>query len=121
MVSHTISRTMTRGIDHSVYPDLDNPPEEFVDDFQRADYVQRVCTAWDFGIMPRPETFDLLAGWKQIFDQFPVVTSPAYHAMRERFGWQPIPWPNGIAPPMAPWEHMDRIEQRPPDPCEKMI
>ena len=108
-------------IDHSVYPDLDQPPNELADDFARADYVHRVCTAWDFGIMPDRATFELFAGWKDIFDRFPVSTSPAYHTFRAGFGWNAIPWPAGIKPPTPQWEHLDRIEGRGPDPCEEMV
>jgi len=35
----------------------------------------------------RPEA--LFAGWKHVFDRFPVVTSPAYHAVRLWFQWEP--------------------------------
>ena len=108
-------------IDHSVYPDLDEPPRELATDYDKADYVHRVCTAWDFGIMPDPETFELFLGWKDIFDRFPVATSPAYHAFRDGFRWNKIPWPEGIRPPTPRWEIQDRIEGRPPDPCENMI
>lgn len=112
---------MKQHIDHSVYPDLDEPPDELSDDFARADYLHRICTAWDFGIMPDRETFDLFASWKDIFDRFPVITSPAYHAFRAGFRWDPLPWPPGIRPPTPQWEHQDRIEGRDEDPCENMI
>lgn len=35
-------------IDHSVYPDLENLPEELVTPEDKADYIQRICAAWDF-------------------------------------------------------------------------
>jgi len=112
---------MKTPIDHSLYPDLDEPPDDLPDDFAKADYLHRVCTAWDFGILPDRETFDLLAGWKDIFDRFPVSTSIAYHTFRARFGWDEIPWPQGIQPPTPQWEHQDRIEGRPPDPCDGLV
>lgn len=112
---------MMSPIDHSVYPELDEPPLEFLDDYGRADYVHRICTAWDFGIMPDRGTFDLFAGWKSVFDRFPVLTSPAYHAFRDKYGWNALSWPRGIRPPTPRWEHRDRIEGREPDPCEDLI
>jgi hypothetical protein len=112
---------MTQHIDHSVYPDLDQPPTELLDDAAKADYLHRICTAWDFGVMPDRATFELFANWKSIFDRYSVPTSPAYHAFRARLGWNPVPWPRGIKPPTPQWEHQDRIEGRGPDPCNEFI
>jgi hypothetical protein len=108
-------------IDQSLYPDLDQPPESLDSPEGKADYLHRVCTAWDFGIHPEPETFELLGRWRDVFDRFPVATSPAYHALRCWFGWPEVPWPAGIRPPTPRWLHLDRQEGRPPDPCENMI
>jgi len=108
-------------IDHSVYPELADPPDALDTVEDKADYVHRVCTAWDFHIPPEPETFALFAGWKDIFDRFPVATSPGYHAFRAWFGWEPIPVPPGLPPPTPAYVHLDRLEGRPPDPCEGMI
>ncbi|TAM73279.1 hypothetical protein EPN44_14205 [bacterium] len=73
-------------IDYSVYPDLDRLPD-LVDDEERADYVARICGAWDFGIVPTRETFQLFGGWREVFDRFPLASSPAYHAFRSWWGW----------------------------------
>jgi len=81
-------------LDHSVYPDLDQPPRAPADLAtleDRADYLQRVCAQWDYGIVPEPETFRLLAGWREVFDRFPLSHSPAYHTFRFWFGWEPVP------------------------------
>lgn len=112
---------MTLHIDHSVYPDLDDPPDDLPDDFAKADYIHRICAAWDFGVMPDAETFKLFAGWKDIFDRFPVDTSIAYHTFRSEFGWEEFPWPPGIKAPTPRWEIMDRMEGRGSDPCEEMV
>jgi len=112
---------MKSSIDHSVYPDLDQPPDELPDDSAKADYLHRICSAWDFGVMPDRETFDLFAQWKDIFDRYPVSASPAYHAFRSRYGWSAVQWPPGIKPPTPRWEHQDRIEGRDADPCEHMV
>jgi len=57
-------------IDHSVYPDLDVPPDELLSAEQRAEYVHRICAAWDFGTLPERETFRLFRDWRSIFDRF---------------------------------------------------
>lgn len=75
-------------IDHSIYPDLDAPPDQLDSIWDKADYLQRICAAWDFYIMPEPETFELLSAWKHVFDRFPLVASPAYHTFRDLFGWE---------------------------------
>ncbi len=108
-------------IDRSVYPDLDNPPDRLDTIEDKADYVQRICAAWDFNIHPDPETFALFAGWKDVFDAFPLPASPAYHAFRAWFGWDPLPDTPALPPPTPYYVHLDRIEGRPPDPCENMI
>jgi len=108
-------------IDHSVYPDLDELPETFETMEARADYVHRVCSAWDYGVHPEPETFALLERWREVFDQFPVVTSPGYHAFRSWFGWSSVAVPANITGPTPRYLILDRLEERGPDPCERMI
>jgi hypothetical protein len=77
-------------IDYRVYPDLEEPPEHLVTEAERADYVMRVCGAWDFGIMPTPATFTLFADWREVFDKFTLPASPAYHAFRDTYGWPEV-------------------------------
>lgn len=108
-------------IDHSVYPDLEIPPTDLPDDFAKADYLHRICSAWDFGVVPDRATFELLRGWKTVFDRFPVVCSSAYHAFRATFGWETMPWPAGVHAPTLRWERLDQIEGRSADPCEQFI
>ena len=107
-------------IDGSVYPDLDEPPRSLETAEDRADYVHRVCTAWDYGVPPDPETFELFAHWRDVFDRFPVVTSPAYHAMRAWFGWEPVSIPPGLHLPTPRYIEYDRLEGR-DDPCEGRV
>lgn len=78
-------------LDHSVYPDLDRPPQDLPTPVEKADYLERVCAHWDYGILPEPETVALLAGWKEIFDRFPMRHSAAYHTFRFLFGWEAVP------------------------------
>ena len=77
-------------IDGSVYPDLDEPPTELRHPAEMADYVHRVCAAWDFGIVPDRETFALFRSWSSVFDRYLLPASPAYHAFRSWFGWPPV-------------------------------
>ncbi len=60
-------------IDLTVYPDRE-PPTDFADDGERADYVMRVCGAWDFGVPPDSATIALFADWRAIFDAYPLRT-----------------------------------------------
>lgn len=102
-------------IDFSVYPDVDETPILDTDE-AKADYIARICGAWDFGIIPLRTTFDLFAQWQSIFDAFPLSGSPAYHAFRAAFSWEPVA--GTILE--ADYERMDRRELR-VDPCLGMI
>jgi len=108
-------------IDQSVYPEVSQPPTELLSREAKSDYLHRICSAWDFRIHPEPETFELLAQWRDIFDAFPLPASPAYHAFRSWFGWSVVP---GVQPELAPTPHylvLDRLEGRPADPCENWV
>jgi hypothetical protein len=108
-------------VDAAMYPDLDIPPSEFTTDFDRADYIHRVVTAWDSGVMPERATLALLGTWREIFDQFPVPLSPAYHALRMVFDWPPVPVPPNTAVAELRYQRLDRLEGRPADPCEDEV
>lgn len=106
-------------IDGSVYPDVD-PPLELVTPEDKADYLHRICSAWDFGIDPEDETVQLLSGWKEVFDRYPIAASPAYHVLRAWYGWEPVPRPRDITYPEPWYVALDRTEDR-DDPCEHMV
>ena len=108
-------------IDDSVYPDLSAAPASLDSDVAKADYLQRVCAAWDFHVHPEPETFALFYGWKDIFDRFPLPTSPGYHAFRAWFGWGAVEHIPRLPAPIPLYEHLDLIEDREPDPCAALI
>lgn len=55
-----------RVLDASVYPDMDVPPEELRSDEEKADYLQRICSAFDFGIFPEREDWQRLSEWRDI-------------------------------------------------------
>lgn len=76
-------------IDGSVYPDRE-PPSALETQEDKADYLQRICGAFDFGIPPERATVEMFRGWRDVFDRFPLAHSPAYHALRAFFGWETI-------------------------------
>lgn len=104
-------------IDYSVYPDIDPSelPEELITPEEKADYIERLCGAWDFDIFPEKETFALLRNWKDVFDRFPMPESPSYHTFRHIFGWDAVPVKYN---PFVRLTHeiLDRAEGRDPDP-----
>jgi hypothetical protein len=104
-------------IDHSVYPDVEHG-DSFEDDFDRADYVQRICAAADFGVPPDSDTIELFRGWREIFDRFPFPASPTYHAFRSHYRWPTMPKRRSLHP--ARWEILDRLEGR-DDPCRDLV
>jgi len=108
-------------IDHSVYPDITELPEELSTDEQKADYLERICGAWDFDVFPERETFELLRSWRTIFDRYPLPHSPAYHTFRRIFGWEEMAFPAHAIVGHLTYEVLDRMEGRAPDPCEQMV
>jgi hypothetical protein len=108
-------------LDASLYPDLEAPPQELTDPADKADYLHRVCSAMDFWIFPEPATLKLLAGWKDIFDRYPLPASPAYRTLRAMYGWPRVPMPEGLPALRPPYLAMDAAEGRGPDPCESMV
>ncbi len=77
-------------LDASVYPD-ETPPTELIGSAQKADYLQRIVGAFDYGVPPEAPTIRLLSGWRDIFDAYPLLGSPGYHALRAYFGWPELP------------------------------
>ena len=108
-------------IDASLYPDVNPPPSNLETPEEKADYLRRVCSAWDFYLLPEPETFDLLETWKDIFDRFPMPTSPAYHTFRAWFGWESVPVPPNVVLLKPQWQILDELEGRRPDQCISLI
>jgi hypothetical protein len=100
---------MALNLDHSVYPDIE-PPADLVTPEEKADYLQRLCGAFDFGIAPEPYTLGLLSRWKDVFDRFPLKASPAYHALRAFFGWEPVEQLPYLGTPC--YLKLDRLEER---------
>jgi hypothetical protein len=108
-------------IDHSVYPDVESPPDVLDTDADKADYLDRVCAAWDFGVFPERETINLFRGWKDIFDRYPRQESSAYRRFRQLYDWDLSPAEMQTTPRLLYYEILDRWEGRGPDPCENMV
>lgn len=108
---------MPDAIDHSLYPDA-TAPEDLRDESVAADYVQRVCAAYDFGIVPSADVLGTLRGLRAVFDRFPLPASPAYHALRRLFEWPSVP---SVPPARLRYELFDLREGRAADPCLTLV
>jgi hypothetical protein len=106
-------------IDQSVYPDIE-APEEFVSDEEKADYIHRICSAWDFDVYPERETFALFRTWKDVFDRYPLAESPAYHTFRRLFGWEEVPMVRNPFVRLT-YQVLDQSEGREPDPLTPFV
>lgn len=104
-------------IDTSLYPD-ERAPSDLSDERVAADYVHRVCGAYDFGIPPSPGVVATLRMLRPIFDKYPVSGSIGYHALRRWFGWEELASP---VPPVLRCEQRDLLEGRALDPCLQQI
>jgi hypothetical protein len=84
---------MPSRIDGTLYPDRPVPPslEELSD---RVDFLARLCGAWDFGILPRHETVVEIRQpeWREAVDACRLLTSPAYHLLRQWHGLPSLPY-----------------------------
>ena len=80
-------------IDGSLYPDTGSPAElgGLAD---RVDFLARLCSAWDFGILPDAGVIAEIRGekWKAAVDACRLLTSPAYHLLREWHGLPKLPY-----------------------------
>lgn len=109
-------------IDYSLYPELDESewPVDFTSLEEQADYIHRVCSAWDFyGFPPSRATLEGMQGWREAFSRFPILQSPAYCALCEVLGF-----PHGPPEPYLGslrWEEEDELEGRDYDPCLQML
>jgi hypothetical protein len=76
-------------IDGSLYPDTEVPAQ--LDSLaERVDFLARLCAAWDFGLLPDRETVTAIRTpeWQEAVDACRLLTSPAYHLLRE---WHNLP------------------------------
>jgi hypothetical protein len=76
-------------IDGALYPDTDIPGSlESLGD--RVDFLARLCSAWDFGLLPDWETIIEVRrpDWKEAVEKCALLTSPTYHLLRK---WHELP------------------------------
>ncbi len=80
-------------LDGALYPDMD-PPEELHALAEQADFLARLCSAWDFGLFPNPETVTEIrqTEWREAVDTCRLLTSPTYHLLRNWHGLPPLPY-----------------------------
>jgi hypothetical protein len=104
-------------IDASLYPDCE-PPSRLDTPEEKADYLQRVYGAFDYGLPPDADTLKELRQWKDVFDRFPLAGSPAYHALRAFYGWEDTPRLPYFGKPH--YQVLDEIEGR-SDGCEHLV
>jgi hypothetical protein len=79
---------MQHWIDGSLYPDVEPPAVNTLE--ERIDFLARLCSAWDFGLLPYMVTIREVcrAEWREAVDACNLLTSPTYHLLRE---WHNLP------------------------------
>jgi len=80
---------MPNWIDGALYPDTD-VPDDLPSLADRVDFLARLCSAWDFGLLPERETVEEIRRpyWREAVDTTRLLTSPAYHLVRS---WHSLP------------------------------
>ena len=84
---------MPSWIDGALYPDV-KVPTEVRTLADRVDFIARLCAAWDFGLLPGAETVAEIRrpAWREAVDATRLLTSPAYHLLREWHGLPRLPY-----------------------------
>jgi hypothetical protein len=80
-------------IDGALYPDVE-PPALISTLEDRIDFLARMCSAWDFGLLPRMETIREVRDvkWREAVEHCRLLTSPTYHLLREWHQLEPLPY-----------------------------
>lgn len=84
---------MPSWIDGTLYPD--RPVPSVLDTLEdRVDFLVRLCGAWDFGVLPTTETVEEIRRpyWLAAVDATRLLTSPAYHLLRQWHGLPELPY-----------------------------
>jgi hypothetical protein len=60
----------------------------------RVDFIARLCSAWDFGLLPRAATVEEVRrpAWREAVDACRLLTSPTYHLLRSWHGLPLLPY-----------------------------
>lgn len=84
---------MPAWIDGTLYPDTD-VPDELPSLGDRVDFLARLCSAWDFGLLPDRETVEEIRrpDWREAVDATRLLTSPTYHLVRSWHGLPTLPY-----------------------------
>ena len=84
---------MPSWIDGALYPDTE-VPEEIRSLADRVDFVARLCSAWDFGLLPDRDTIVEIQrhDWREAVDATRLLTSPSYHLVRTWHALTPLPY-----------------------------
>ncbi len=84
-------------LDGTLYPDQ-GPPDDLPTLADRVDFLARLCSAWDFRLIPWPESIDEVRqpGWAEAVEACRLLTSPAYHLLRRWHGLEPLTLPRPI-------------------------
>ena len=80
-------------VDGTLYPDKGLPDK--LDTLEvRVDFLARLCAAWDFGILPTAEAIAEIRKpeWREAVDACQLLTSPAYHLVRDWHGLPALPY-----------------------------
>ncbi|PIZ26184.1 MAG: hypothetical protein COY47_01920 [Chloroflexi bacterium CG_4_10_14_0_8_um_filter_57_5] len=80
-------------LDAALYPDVE-PPEELSTLADQIDFIARLCSAWDFGLLPEWETVVEVRrpAWRAAVDTCRLLTSHSYHLLRRWHGLPPLPY-----------------------------
>jgi len=80
-------------IDGALYPDTE-PPTKLDSQAEQVDFLARLCSAWDFGLLPDAETVVEIRRpeWRPVVDACRLLTSPAYHLLRRWHALPPLPY-----------------------------
>src|SRR5687767_795546 len=84
---------MPSWIDGALYPDM-AVPDEIRTLADQVDFLARLCSAWDFGLLPDRETVEEIRrpSWRDAVDAAHLLTSPAYHPVRTWHGLPHLPY-----------------------------
>lgn len=87
------SDTKNFAIDGTLYPDID-PPDKLVTLEDRIDFLSRLCSAWDFGLLPDADVVEAIrrSDWREAVDACRLLTSPTYHLLRKWHGLETLPY-----------------------------
>ena len=80
-------------LDGILYPDLDILDSQ-TSISERIEFLSRLCVLWDSGLLPSSETISEIRkdDWTSAVDACQLLTSPAYHLVRQWHGLSQLPY-----------------------------